>query len=483
MDNEPKDEPPIENAAPAITAPTAPEAVVEDEFEIPETEIAPPVEETPVEQPPTSDEAINLHLHISCNDTKKVRELIADFEEFKKDDVDVRGTDTHRIMSTSESPVLNMASDKIQKEILDKAGESFREEKLLKNNSWKCGTTVSGKQAALAFAARNRGIYRLRLYNSGFHIMLKPLSVGQLNALMESIDFEGERLGRIIGNFQYLVFSATLKSAVMQLLPEIVVGSNLKGWENGNTLVKNIAFNDYDPIIWAISSMLADRKLEVGGECYGCNTSFNITYDYSKFHLIRMIPANALEEISSEPENLDRGMLVKYKEQLHADTDTSFKWKDIKLEFEEPSLFDWVECANDILGTIESKMVDEPSISNNKVMVELLTTFNSNFTPWIKCIKQLNEDGMVDFSTSDKSQFAGILSTINLGKDDSTLKDALEKFIYGSRASVIGYKPSVCPNCGDVQSCENGYIAWDPEQVFFEVAYRILEGSMTSVSE
>ncbi len=439
--------------------------------------------EPPVEVVKKDQAAAPVQLFIACSDPTTIAKLTDEFTEFNNDDAETRGTMTHRIMNTVSSPVSNMAAQTIQKHILDKEGTTLREELLLKNTTWKCGSTVSGKQAVMAFTARNRGHYRLRLYNSGFYIDLRPLSIGRLNSLMESVDFEGQRLGRIVGNFQYMVFSAVLKEAVLKLIPEIVTDSNLKNWDAGNTLVNNISFNDYDPIIWAISAMLSDRKLTVGAECVECNASFDVVYDYGKFHLILDIPSKALELISMDTEVVDKAWLKEYRKHLHAGLDLDLSWQTTRMELEEPSLPDWVSNANALLAKIETVVIDDTTLENTKVIFELLVNFSKNFVPWIRNIKQLNEDGTVAFTTADKGGFAEIIDTLSLGKEDSTLKDAIEKFIYGSRASVIGYKPSHCKSCDAVQPCKNEYIAWDPEQVFFEVAYRILERSITSIEE
>lgn len=489
---------PIDSQTPPLAGvehPTMDTTIEENEFEVTVEDI--PVVDEPEDVKEFGDEVAELeevvedekeevertiHMSIPCSSIEKLLEVASVDDNIRKEDVYVKATTTNKIFKTADGPTIDKAAQVVTTEVLAKS-DTFKENPIRKNKKWKCSQNVSGRQAAIAFAVRNKGVYKLRLYNSGFYILICPVAAERLNAIFETIDMNGEILGRVIGEYQHLVYDVLFKEAIMNVLPELVIGSNLKGFERGNTLVKSIAFNDYDPIVWAISAMLVDRKLSVGVECFEeeCMNSFDVDYDFGKFHLVRDIPADAMEFIAAEKDNIDRNALQEYKELL-GNTESA-DHQGIRIELTEPSLHKWVTNAKDILAKIESTIIDEPTISNKKVINELLLGYNDNFTPWISSLSQIGEDGKVEFRTTDSKEYANILSICGLGIEHADLTTSIEEFIYKSRVSVIGYIPTACPKCKSEQPNTNGYIAWDPERIFFEIAYRTLDQEGISLTE
>lgn len=452
--------------------------------ETPVVESTKPVEDKPAVDTKTPDNVDSIqHLSHTCNPIEEYDKLLTSGTDFDMEDVGKKGTKTDQLYEVRDNPLVVRAAREIQEHILDRA-EKITETQLKKNTKWNCSENVSGKTATLAFTARGRGVYRLYLYNTGIFLDLRACKSSELNTIFETIDMNSERIGNILGDFQYMPYDILFKEAIMEIISLIVVSTNLKNWDRGTTLAKSISINDYDAIVWALSSMLTDRKLDVNVECLACGNNFPKVYDFGRFHLLREITPSALEYIHSNPEVVDKKALAEYQELLGFNNTTK-DYCEKRIAYTVPSLFDVVENGKQILSEIESRVVDEPTYLNGKVINELLIRTNNNFVPWIESISQLdtNDDGdtTIAFRTEDTKEFANILDIDGLGEQHQELNKSITDFMMDSRASVIGYSPTKCPKCGDVQYSDSGYVAWDPERIFFEITYQTLarEGILT----
>jgi hypothetical protein len=313
---------------------------------------------------------------------------------------------------------------------------------------------------------------------------MRPLDIGTMNRIFESIDFKSEQLGRSIGEYQYLVYDALLKDAIVENMLDFVIGSNLKKWNVGKNLVKTISINDYDAIVWALSAMVTSRKLSVGVECLDCKHGFVRELDFGRFHLLVNMPAAALEKIHSDPEEVTAQDVLDYQEKLLDNHDT-IMYAGNRISLREPSLLQFVTNCKSIIAAIAAKTIDEPTMKNASVINELLTRYNSNYTPWIWSISNIDSEGKVVFTTQDPNAFPDILNMCGMGEAHKELFDKMEKYIYGTRVNCVGYTPIACEKCNAIPETKSGYVAWDPNRIFFEITYQTLEkeGLLLGVSK
>lgn len=484
-DAPPAQEPPVaqEPPAPAVEEATAPveEAAAPVEEEAAAEEAAAPEPESAIPAKDISQQ--RYHLSILCNALKYYDELLTMEEELDKNDIGIKGTKTDQLYELRDNPLVNNAARFVLERILDKPGEKIEQQKLHRTKDWKCGNTVSGKSAVMAFTARTQGIYRLYLYNSGFYVDLRPCKVGELHTIFETIDMRAERLGSVLGEYQYFPYDVLFKEAIMEVLPAIVVNSNLKGYDRGRTLARAVSIHDYDPIVWALSSMLVDRKLEVNVECLACNHHHEKSLDFGRFHLLRSIPPAALQFIHEDTE-IDKDGLKKYQELLgYGDRHIDYLQQRVHLRV--PSLFDVVDNSKKILAELEASMTDEPTYYNIQTINGLLMRTNNNFVPWIEAIGLIDEEDPTKETTRtpDAKEFANILNINGLGSDHAKLQEPLLEYMAETKASVIGYVPVACPSCGDTLKTESGFVPWDPERVFFETTYQTLDRDGILITE
>lgn len=431
-------------------------------------------------KPSETDESkdIEFDVSVACNDKETVTKFFEKLNDLDEDSEEFSELIEY-VQNIMLSPTSDTAAEAIQEHVLDKAS-SITPTKLMRNRKWTGGNIVSGTNAKLAFAARNKGFYKLPLYNSGFYVLLRSPTSGELNALFEEIDdLETSRIGRIIGDLQFLCYDVYFKEAVMRILPSLVVGSNLENYNKSNVLLNAISFHDYDPILWAISAMLIDRKISIQLNCLECKHKEVVDYDYSGFHLIVNCPLEAQELVNKETVN--KVDLKEYKKILYADSKENFDWDDIRIQREVPSLFEVVQQGKYIISAVEDKLGEEVTPENTNAVQELMFMFNDNLIPWIKSISQLDEHRNIEFATTDKKTFVEILNMLGLGTNHKQLVTSMTEYIFSTKASVIGYKPIDCPNakCGASQAKDKPYIAWDPEKAFFTIAYRILNNYLS----
>jgi len=115
---------------------------------------------------------------------------------------------------------------------------------------------VRGTNAESMFLASIRGMKKVYLYNSGFWVLIRPLTIAQLNSFYETVDLETKELGRDIGSVFFAFADVFLKQKFCELLSTIVVKSNLVGFEDENVLLQALDFHEYDVLVWAASCLL-----------------------------------------------------------------------------------------------------------------------------------------------------------------------------------------------------------------------------------
>lgn len=436
-------------------------------------------EETPIEQDILK-KPYQCSVHV--NSDEDYENLLNKESELDEKDVGKKGTPTDQLVELKNGPITSTSAMRLTKAIFNVAEEQFLAKELLKTTKWKCGDNVSGRNAQLAFTAHHVGLFRLYLYNTGIYIDMRPLRLGESHALFKTIDLRGVRLGGILGEYEHIPYNILFKEAVLDLLPTIVVNSNLKNFDRGKTLIRAISVQDYLPIVWALSAMREDRKLSVNVECLKCGSSDIRDLDYGKFHFVRNISTEALEFIKQDkPVGPDE--LKKYKELLGFDG-SIFDYQGITIVRQVPSLFDDVTNGKACLAEIETRLGEEPTLTSIETINQLLLQTNNNFVPWISELRQLDkETGKLIFRTTDSAEFTGILNMYGLGETHQPFDEAMQKYMLDTKASVIGYTAQKCknPECGAINPTATGYVSWDAERLFFETTYRVLASSQLTM--
>lgn len=336
-----------------------------------------------------------------------------------------------------------------------------------------------GTNAAVAFRARTQGLKKVYLYNSGFHVVIRPFTIAELNEFFTTCDQEHKELGHILGGHFYLIHSMFIKKRFMELFPLAVISSNLKRWREDNVLAKHISLQDYDTLLWAVCSLMYKKGIQHNLICSNseCNhITTNLTMDLDKMRLANMsrMPESAIAFMMDEKENVTTKELEKYRNEL-LEFEYSFTHKNIRYDLKIPSIYDYLNYTKKLMDVIASKVQGPNSIMNNTILTNVIINYNRNFVPWLKRISYMDGD-KVSFSSTTVDAFHSVLDDLGRDDEDDIINKEFSKFMRSSKISFIGYHTNKCEKCSqESEDSVDNFKAFDVEHLFFSLSYRKLE--------
>jgi len=353
---------------------------------------------------------------------------------------------------------------------------------------------TAGQFGSMAVIAATQGLYKIRLYNSGFNITIRPITMEMADAFIQSVDREFEELGRILGGFYHLPVGVMLKQKIADFLPQIVVNSNLIGWKDPDILLGNISYNDYDTILWALSTILFKDGIGIGLICTNkeCRTDIDNHYiDLSKVCYLNLDKLNqeAVTWMLNSSVKRTAEDLKHYREDILGNK-CEFTPKDTELTyvFKEPSLLKFITSGVDIIGRLSKTINNSKQIINdsdsdevkeekeNQNLKEKQKQFGLQLyrmlIPWIGELrikdgnKYITVDGYDAISASLEARIGG----------SDNLYNALEDFIRDSRCAYFCADHLECPKCHKkISFTKNELVPIDIEYVFFFLSCLMLE--------
>jgi hypothetical protein len=453
--------PPVTQAmAEDIPAPTTTAAKVTEEVEVEKKQAGPIVA-------------------LAIGTLEELEDLIVKNKEMLKDENLVKDPSSFivNMVRLMRGGVQFTAQASMNNELLNEEGILFTEEHSKTATGGRYGKDMRGKQAELAFTAKLRGLKKVYLYNSGFYVVIRPWTLGELNMFFQSVDMEDNTLGNLLGYYRFTIQDAFVKKSFMEIFPSCVVISNLKGWANGNHLVNNISFNDYDTLLWAVCSMMYKEPIPTSIHCLDdqCRAVVDGEYDLSRMCLLNhsVLGKEAFEFIHADNE-VDADMLREYRNTiLGGNTGVIDTITKVRYKLAVPLMNEYLAAASQTIADLIGAVNGTNNVKNRTLANQIIIQFNRNYIPWISEIQMLENDKVV-LSTSDKSTYGPILE--RLGHDDSNadLHEALSKFMRDSQAVIIGYTPQPCSACGKTIGVGSGYVALDVEKLFFDLTYQAL---------
>lgn len=334
---------------------------------------------------------------------------------------------------------------------------------------------LTGKAAALALTARVKGIKKVYLYNSGFHVCIRPMDFTELDNFYTEVDQEGEELGRIIGGLMFLIHDTHLKAKFADLLESIVVSTNLIGWNKKSTLINNISIQDLDTLYWAVCSMMHRNGIKLDLVC-GHSECGHVTPDQLlDINRMRIVDTSQMSQealqflVSDEP--VKEEQLKEYREKT-LDLKKSFTNRNIRYDLIVPTIGDVIKYNKKLMAEVIINAGDDYSLSNQRIMRNIMLNYNRNFAPWISRVSYIDEDGNVEFSCRDIEGVHAALALSDDSEDDGELMRGVTDFIKETKLSHIGYAVLKCVKCGKSSTdAINGYRAWDAQGLFTSLTY------------
>lgn len=416
-----------------------------------------------------------------CNNLEKYEAFMrADISKQPHADAKKPGTLLHNRLIHAKDPLYSSSTVAINTNVLDKlSAEQIVTRGLKVTHSYPCKSTVTGREARLAFAAQSRGLFRLNLYNTGIFIDMIPPIALDLASSFEMVDQNYERIGKLLGEYTFMFIDILFKEAIIELLSECVIHSNLKDWDQNGLLLNTISANDYQDIVMAFVAMSSpNRTIQVDFDCIApdCGHHFSKDYLLTKFQHVIHGNSDAIEYMGKYTPQVTLDEVKEYQKLLPKQT-SKIKFAGKTVTTKVPTLTELIQSSRATLGELEARLGEEPTVRNRKARNLLLQLTNHNFVPWIREISGVKKSSSDEiFSTTSTEEFAGILDMEGFDIDSSHeqfLTD-ITNFILLSDVTVIGYPAQACPKCGDIYKTSSGYVSWDPSLVFFETIYRVL---------
>ena len=337
---------------------------------------------------------------------------------------------------------------------------------------------LTGDAALATVIARNKGVYRIPLYNSGFWVSVKPPTLSELDAFIREVDIEFKELGRILGAHYHLIFGIFIKQKLIDLLCNNIINSNFDNFKDRDALMSVISLNDYETIAWAFCCMLYSDGINIGLFCTNpeCANRDNSQYiDLTKCNYLNHDVFNKdaitwmLEGFGPKTIRTAKD-IAKYKQTiLKATKVVTDKDGDNSYTLEVPSLDKYFSIGQSLLESIVNMVHGEKNTNNEQLSSQISYNIYKMLAPWISKLTMLDK-GVTQFITSDTK---AIMESLDIGYGESShIWEEVEEFIKETKVSYFGATSLKCPKCGKVPNfTEDKMLLFDMEQLFFGLSY------------
>lgn len=344
------------------------------------------------------------------------------------------------------------------------------------------GSTIrlKGESARIAVLSRTQGLYRIMLYNSGFWITIHTLSMADAAAFVHEVDADFQELGRVIGGQFHLVLGAYLKNKVLEILPRLIISSNLEGYDDPNILGEAISIHDYDTILWGICCSMYRDGIGIGVHCTNpdCRHSeSNMYVDLTKACFINPDVFNEEAMLWMRDTRTIRTLedCIRYRNVILNSV------RDFELEpgtiftLRVPSLQYFTSKSVELIGKMQS-IIYKPHNQKNQDLKEQMTLhFYKMLAPWISKILYKSEDESLPNTLID--DYDAICTAMeSLIGVSVPYYEKIEAYIRDTKCSMYTLTSLECPKCHKKPNLNSdGVFPLDVEYLFFGLSCRKLE--------
>lgn len=364
----------------------------------------------------------------------------------------------------------------------NQSGHGFTKANLGKHYQDVDEKTVSGDEALRVFTTITGGLRKVTLWNSGFSINIKNLSLDVLSSFFKEMHSRDYEYGKEYGGFYYLFADLSITEYIIEhLLPVAITGSNYIDYKDSTKLRKAIAFQDYPVILWALASMMYPDGTNIKYVCSepDCHHIESSRIDLEKLRLNNedlineemktFMVDHARTKVTDEDlakyrklANLERNIEFEYGDS----EDTKKKWT---VTLKQCSLDEYMTVGNEFNEELRSRA----SVTSREEVTQFIA-YNQfkALLPWIKSltlttdVKGKNKTFTVENNELNKETINAMMDEFMLNVPD--FADKVKDYILETKISHIAFYFPKCPKCGAVPSnSHGGFIPYDPMQSFF----------------
>lgn len=338
---------------------------------------------------------------------------------------------------------------------------------------------LSGDTAKIAVLSRTQGLYRIMLYNSGFWVTVRPITVSDASAFVHEVDNDFKELGRILGGQFHLVLGAYLKQKVLEILPNVIISSNLEDWDQPDILGEAISMQDYDTILWGICCSMYKDGIGIGVHCTNmdCRHVDNNQYvDLTKACYINpdVFNEEAMAWMRDTRTTRTLDDCIRYRNSILKSTKTlPVDDGRVMIHMHVPSIQTYTKRSIELIGKMQAAIYRAKTRKNQELQNQVIFHIYKMLAPWISSIVYKNEgDSDVVIEGYD-----AICADLEARADqDHTLYSKLEEYIRDTKCSMYCLTSIECPKCHKKPNLNSeGLFPLDVEYLFFGLTCLKLE--------
>lgn len=341
----------------------------------------------------------------------------------------------------------------------------------------------SGEEGYRIFATLTSGVRRITLWNSGITLTLRNIPLRQLDKYLEMVSDEKYEYGKLYGAWYYLFAGLSIdRHIIEQILPEAIVSSNYKDWQDTEKLLSQISLQDYQVILWGLACLMYPTGTNVSYVCGNkqCQHTHTEKVDLGKLRLnnTKLINDEMIDHFTKNT-RVDDKILEEYRKNLHFDEAIEFDISDnegenlhYKINLKQSSIHDYLN-----VGKAYNAELNRQADATNRDSVIRFITYNQNrcYRSWIKSVEcKMTVNGTVVLDAVVENDATGnndkTIDTIldELQQRNTKFNKAIQDYIQRTKISHIAFFMEKCPNCGAVPTTSyKGYIPYDMTQAFF----------------
>lgn len=364
-----------------------------------------------------------------------------------------------------EQRLLSKLKDKL------KYSDEIIPDKITSGQSFDKSKVLSGEEAKINIIAATQGLKKIYLPHSGFHIIVRKFETTELREILRYIDEEEKEIGKILGAHFYTVDDIFFKQKVCEILPMIVVDSNLKNWNKKDNLIKAISINDFDCIIHGICSLMYRNGIKHEMICPNLNCKYveQVKLDLTKVKLVEYdrLSEKAIQILLDTSEF----NVIKYKqynEEIKLFKSVQVKDKVI-ISLKVPSIFTYLKFGLEFVAKMIKFLYSDNKPTAEEILEYRVINFYKMFLPWIEKVTFYKEDDTINFETRDPEAISHLLES-DVWENNENINEFTD-FFSDSVIVHYGFLGQNCPSCGNVPNpTSNGFIPLDIRSFFFNLA-------------
>ena len=357
---------------------------------------------------------------------------------------------------------------------------------------------LRGSEALMAVRSRQLGIYKVELYNSGFWIMLTPLTLSDMARFTSEANLERVRYGRMVGGLSLLYADVYMKQMFIELMADHLVDSNVQGLGPSTArdmLPRLLSFHDLDLLALYACIMTNPKGMEMEVLCTNpkCRHNEVVVVDLPAgiqidSTVLNPEAVNFLNEGATGTRRTPEEIYNYRRKILTCPVDVVYKSKSDIFSLKVPTVQEYLSCGQRFLTNLfricgNSDRIfrrnDNGSVGATSLLDQLQLNVYKTYVPWIEKITFCDENGKPMDATDDP---VAIEEAMNIHYGDSTnITSIIHSFQNLTKAWVFGFHGLYCKKCGKTADfTRNDFLPSDAMTLFFALSLQRLTGTETS---